>query len=98
MRRDGMHFLLQDAKVRLLDFKKFALAATEQVKQASLAEARQNNRPIVYLQSPNVDKQELARRVLAENPVEQGLICVFKAIEPCRTFEYQRSANHDERG
>ena len=98
IRRDGMHFLLQDAKVRLLDFKKFALAATEQVKQASLAEAQRNDRPILYLQSPSIAKQELARKVLAENPVEQGLICVFKAIEPCLTFEYQRSAPGDERG
>jgi len=98
MRRDGMYFLLQDAKVRLLDFKKFALAATEQVKEASQAEAQRNNRPIVYLRSPSVDKQELARKILGESPVEQGLICVFKAIEPCMTFEYQRSANRDERG
>jgi hypothetical protein len=98
MRHDGMYFMLQDAKVKLLDFKKFALAATEQVKEGSLAEAQRNNRPIVYLQSPSIDKQELARKVLAENPVEQGLICVFKAIEPCMTFEYQRSANRDERG
>jgi hypothetical protein len=98
MRQDGMYFLLQDAKVRLLDFKDFALAATERVKQASLAEAERDNRPIKYLQSPSVDKQALARKVLAENPVEQGLICVFKAIEPCMTFEYQRSANREERG
>jgi hypothetical protein len=98
MRHDGMYFLLKDADIRLLDFKKFALAATEQVKKASLAEAQRNGRPIVYLKSPSVDKQELARKVLAENPVEQGLICVFKAIEPCMTFEYQRSANREERG
>jgi hypothetical protein len=98
MRHDGMSFMLQDAKVRLLDFKKFALAATEQVKAASLAEAQRNNRPILYLQSASVDKQKLARKVLADNPLEQGLICVFKAIEPCMTFEYQRSANCEERG
>ncbi len=98
MRHDGMWFLLQDAKVKLLDFKKFAQAATEQVKEASLAEARRTNRPIRFLESPSVDKQKLARKVLAENPVDQGLICVFKAIEPCMTFEYQRSANREERG
>lgn len=97
MRHDGMHFLLMDAKVRLLDFKKFALATTEQLKEASLAEALRKNRPIVYLDS-RVDKQELARKMLAKNPIEQGLICVFKAIEPCMTFEYQRSANLAERG
>jgi len=97
MRHDGMHFLLMDAKVRLLDFKKFALATTEQLKEGSMAEAHRKNRPIVYLHS-GADKQKLAREILAKNPVEQGLICVFKAIEPCMTFEYQRSANLAERG
>ncbi len=97
MRHDGMHFLLMDAKVRLLDFKKFALATTEQLKEASMAEALRKKRPIVYLHS-GADKQKLAREILAKNPVEQGLICVFKAIEPCMTFEYQRSANLAERG
>ncbi len=97
MRHDGMHFLLMDAKVRLLDFKKFALATTEQLKEGSMAEAHRKNRPIEYLQSGD-DKQKRAREILAKNPVEQGLICVFKAIEPCMTFEYQRSANLAERG
>lgn len=98
MRDFGMYYMLKDAKLRLLDFKNFAVAMTEQLKEASLAEAHRNDRPIVYLNSPGIDKQDLARKTLAENPVEQGLICVFKAIEPCMTFEYQCSANRDERG
>jgi hypothetical protein len=98
MRHDGMHFLLMDAKVRLLDFKKYAMAATEQLKEASLAEAHRKNRPIEYLHSSDDDKQAIARKILARNPVEQGLICVFKAVEPCMTFEYQRSVNLAERG
>jgi hypothetical protein len=40
----------------------------------------------------------LAREILAENPVEQGLICVLKVVEPCMTFEYHRSPNREERG
>lgn len=98
MREFGMYYMLKDAGVQLLDFKRFALATTERLKQASLAVARRDNRPIVYLNSSGVDKQELARKTLAENPVEQGLICVFTALEPCTTFEYQRSANREERG
>jgi len=98
MREFGMYYMLKDAGIQLLDFKRFALATTERVKQASLAAARRNNRPILYLNSPGIDKQELARKTLAQNPVEQGLICVFTALEPCMTFEYQRSADRDERG
>ena len=98
MRQFGMYYMLKDAGVQLLDFKRFALATTERVKQASLAAALRNHRPILYLNSPGIDKQELARRTLAKNPVEQGLICVFTALEPCLTFEYQRSTDRLERG
>jgi hypothetical protein len=87
-----------DAGRQLVDFKNFALETTERVKKASLAEAERKNRPIQYLASSGVDKQELARKILTEDPVERGLTCVFKVVEPCMTFEYQRSANADQRG
>jgi hypothetical protein len=98
IRESGMYFFLEAAKVRLLDFKEFVLATTERIKQASLAEAHRLDRPIRYLDSPNIDKEVLARRILVERPVEQGLVCVLTALEPCRTFEYHRSQNREERG
>lgn len=97
-RRGGMQFFLEDAKVPFRDFGEFVLATTERVKKASLAEARDFGRPVCYLKSPTINKEDLARQLLAKHPVEQGLICVLTALEPCMTFEYQRSANRDERG
>ncbi len=98
LRQGGMFLFLEDSGVRLLDFKDFVLATTESLKKASLAEARKLDRPVRYLDSPVVDKEEFARKLLAEYPVEQGLICVLTALEPCMSFEYHRSANRDERG
>ena len=98
IRRGGMFFFLQAAGVRLLDFKKFVTATTEQVKHAALVEAHQLDRPIRYLESPKLNKEELARKILLENPVDRGLICAFTALEPCMTFEYHRSRSRDERG
>ncbi|MGH2667882.1 MAG: hypothetical protein ACRDH5_01965 [bacterium] len=98
IREGGMFFFLEAAGVRLLDFKNFVLATTERVKKASLAEARKLDRPVRYLDSPTIDKEDLARQLLAEHPVERGLICVLTALEPCMTFEYHRSPNRDERG
>lgn len=48
-----------------------------QVKQASLAEAREKGRPIQYLDSPRTNREALARDLLARHPVEEGLICVL---------------------
>jgi hypothetical protein len=98
IRQRGMYYFLEAAKVRLLDFKDFVLATTERVKQASLAEAHRLDRPIRFLESPHIDKEKLARRILAEHPIKEGLICVLTAIEPCMTFEYHRSQNREERG
>lgn len=98
MRDGGMYFFLEAAKVRLLDFKNFAATTTAQVKEASLAEAERLGRPIIYLDSPKISKEDLARRLLSEHPVQAGLICVLKALEPCMTFEYHKSENPKERG
>lgn len=98
MRPGAMYFFLESAGVRLLDYKDFVYDTTERLKKASLSEAEARDRPVRYLPSPSIDKEALARRLLVEYPVEQGLICAFKALEPCRTFEYHRSQNPAERG
>ena len=98
VRKRGMHIFLGAAKVRLLDFRKFALATTKRVKEACLAEAERLDRPVRYLDSPSISKEDLARRLLAQDPVDRGLICVLKAVEPCMTFEYHRSKDRNERG
>ena len=98
MRKLGMYYFLQDAGIQLIDFKRFALETTEKVKRAALREAEQFNRPVRFLKSSRDSKEDLAREILATNPVKQGLICVFTAVEPCMTFEYQRSKDRSERG
>jgi hypothetical protein len=94
----GMHTLLARVGVRLLDFKPYALATSEAVKAAALHEAVRQRRPVRYLQSAQTDKEALARRLLAEHPIDRGLICAFRTVEPCMSFEYHRSPNPNERG
>ncbi len=98
MRPGGMFFFLEAAGVRLLDFKDFVLATTERIKKASLAEAEALGRPVRYLESPETSKEDLARALLGEHRVKEGLICVLTALEPCMTFEYHRSRDTHERG
>ena len=94
----GMYTFLTRANVALLDFKPYVLATSERVKAAALREALARDRPVRYLESSTIDKEALARRLLAEHPVDEGLICVFKALEPCMSFEYHRSPDPRERG
>jgi hypothetical protein len=95
----GMHFYLAWTKVRLLDFKAFALKTSERVKEAALAEAVRHARPVQYLETPKIVKEDLARKLLVEHPLDRpGLICAFKTVEPCMSFEYRRSADPRQRG
>ena len=98
MREGGMFFFLERAGVRLLDFKDFVTKASDRVKESAYAEAARLDRPIRYLESSGWDKEKIAERVLADQPVDRGLICVLTAVEPCMSFEYHRSPNRDERG
>jgi hypothetical protein len=63
------------------------------LKTASLAEAVSTGRPIHYLASAKVSKEDIARRIAVEADIRQGLVCVLSSAEPCRTFEIHR--DHD---
>jgi hypothetical protein len=59
--------------------------------EASLVAASKLGRPVRYLVSGATRKEEVARGILAEDPVESGLICVLKCVEPCMSFEVHRN-------
>jgi len=81
--------------VLLKDFGKYAEKASKRLEQASLAEAKRFDRPIEYLRSSKIDKEEFARKIAAKDGVQDGLVGVLRCIEPCSSFEVYR--NRDEK-
>jgi hypothetical protein len=53
---------------------------------ASLAEAKRLDRPIQYLASAAVRKEDLARELAKRDGITDGLIGVFTAVEPCWSY------------
>ncbi len=95
----GMFNFLCRAGVRLLDFKDYVSETSERVKTTAIAEAEKLARPVEYLESPKTSKEDLAKTLLARHPLDKpGLVCLFKAVEPCMSFEYHRAAEVKERG
>ncbi len=47
--------------------------------------AAELGRPVVYLPSAKDKKEDIAKAFLLSNPVDEGLICVLKTLESCRT-------------
>jgi hypothetical protein len=84
--REGMEGFLNANHVLRKDFKKHCLAQTEKLLQGSFAEAKQLKRPIEYLTSSQESKEDRARALAAKHGIQEGLICIFKCVEPCSTF------------
>ena len=98
IRDRGMHVFLMRAGIRLLDFADFGRQTSTRVERACLAEAERADRPIRYLERSSTSKEQLAHAILGENPVQRGLICAFKVVEPCMSFEYFKSQDRRARG
>jgi hypothetical protein len=86
----GLECYLSANRVLLKDFKAHALDRTATLVEASLAQAQRLQRPVVYLNSSQLSKEEEASRIAERDQIREGLICVFKAVEPCWTFEVHR--------
>jgi hypothetical protein len=92
---DGMRRFLSRKNVLLKEFGAFAQAMTDRVKQASLSVAERANRPVVYLPSAGDRKDRLARTIAQRDGIDEGLICVFKTVEPVLGFDIYR--NRDQK-
>jgi hypothetical protein len=81
-----MEYYLQQAHVLLKDFGQFAKAMSHGIRQAAEHLAQRVQRPIVYLRSSRISKEDLAREIAQRDQIREGLIAVFSAVEPCRTY------------
>jgi hypothetical protein len=81
----SMAQLFQAHEIDCGSVKPFLLANAERVKTHALALARQHGRPFEYLSS-KLRKEDAARKIAERDNIEHGLVCVFSALEPCRTF------------
>jgi hypothetical protein len=88
---DGMSRFLSAQGILLKDFGAYAEATSNRVKQASLAIAERAGRPVQYLASSKVRKDLLAREIAERDAVDDGLICVFKTVEPMQGFSLHRN-------
>ena len=68
------------------NFKSFATALTARVRGAAVELAGKHNRPVVYLNSSHIRKEDKAREIQQRDKIELGLIAVFSCVEPCRTW------------
>lgn len=71
----------------LKHFSAHAESVSKQVKAASLERIEQAGRPVMYLTSGKIDKQEMAREIARRDGITEGLICAMTVVERNRSFE-----------
>src|ERR1700676_4220338 len=89
----GMFSYLWAVQVKLKDFASHAEALTRQLRDASEALARRSGRPVRYLSSGGINKEEIAREIARADGIKSGLICILTAVEVCQSFEVVRDRN-----
>ena len=85
----GMMSYLSYMGVLLKNFGAFVERTGLQVRQASQRAAQQLDRPVQYLSSSAIDKQAEAEKIVRQDQVKEGLVCVFSCVEPCRAYRVQ---------
>src|SRR5258707_5166660 len=61
-------------------FKAFAESTTAKIKAAAYRAAELAGRPVKYLDSAQISKEELARELAWRDKIKEGLIAIFTAV------------------
>lgn len=83
--RQFLFYLIQN-DCKLKDFKQFAEEHTKSLCEHIDKIVKDENRPIYYIQSSKVNKDEIARNLYKENPIDKGLVCAISTMELCDTM------------
>ena len=80
-----MRALLCSAKILLKDFAQHAQQVSHQMGDLARQAATDQQRPYHYVRgsSSSFDKEEWIQRVAQQDPIQEGLIAVLGAVEPC---------------
>jgi hypothetical protein len=82
----GAWVFLSSQHVLLKDYGRFVQRLSHEISEHGKAWALEQGRTYEYLSSSSLSKEQRAREIMERDQIERGLICVFAAVEPCRTI------------
>lgn len=83
----GKKYFLSQKNILLKDFSSYADQVTNDIVAHVEAFTASLKRPLVYLTSAKIPKEQTALDILKESPVEEGLICTLSVVEYCQTLQ-----------
>ncbi len=82
---------MQYHKILCKDFADWSTEITNRIRSASEQVAHDCQRPVHYINSSSIDKEEYARTIAKKDNIKKGLICLLSAVEPCMTFDLYKN-------
>ncbi|MBT4287578.1 MAG: hypothetical protein HOD92_09590, partial [Deltaproteobacteria bacterium] len=89
--KEGMRAYLWAIKVLFKDFATHVLRVTNEIKKSTEEYTQRESRPLIYLPSSNTNKAKEAQVIASATNIKEGLICVFKCVEPCYSYDIYRN-------
>jgi hypothetical protein len=83
---EGLGTFLHHQGVLLKEFKVYAQELTERIKLSAQQLAAREQRPLQYLYSSSLRKEDVAHDIAERDGVTDGLVCVFTVVEPCQAL------------
>lgn len=81
-----MGYFLSHNNILSKDFGKYEEEVTKSLCANIESIASNNNRPYKFIYGNDEDKGTIARQLLEENPIQEGLVCILSDIEVCSTM------------
>lgn len=89
--KENRKYYLWEEQVLFKDFGKHAEKLTKNIKENAKRIALEAGRPYVYLDSPKISKEKMAQKIMDEEGIEEGLICILSTVELCKTFKVRKN-------
>lgn len=80
---NNFYYFLDQEGVKLKDFKDYVIKITTSITDNLKSYISESGCYQEYLWSPSTSKEEIARRVLQEKGITEGIICALSVVEPC---------------
>jgi hypothetical protein len=82
----GMEIFLSSQGILYKDFGKYVEEISTRLRLGAEKIAEKAGRPWEYVSSSQASKEEIAKRIMERDKVEEGLICVLRCVEPCWSY------------
>jgi hypothetical protein len=87
----GLEIFLLCQHVLHKDFGKFVEKCSKRIIEHAKSMAERKGRPYIFIQSSKESKEDTARKIAERDKIKEGLIAIFRCVEPCQSFDIHKN-------